>query len=364
MKYKKITGFSLVFVLFFICLSSLFYSCVSLEINNIEQSMYHSCKSDDGMYHPNAITPENVSYHPSLDSFSLEWWYFEGIFDNGYNAVVNNILLSKNNIGVCITHLNIFHIDRPTDSFAKRIYTPFIFFNGSQQYPDIFVHGNQIIDFDEDAYLEDQQWRYHLTVDIEEYAVDLTFVGLSPGWEGETIGGMYGPVLPMASVNGTLFVDHEEVTVSGLGYHEHAQGITFPVREWGWYWGKIVGETSSLFWGKMMNTRWDEQARAGVFSVINESFTNIAPTNIEMMLTEYEFHCRRFIPTLFSYTILDDEQDIYIDVTMETVHVYHLPLGFFNYWRYIIKINGVITYQGVREELHDEPQIMELMRFR
>ena len=159
MKYKKIIGFPLVIGLFFTCISSPFYSCIPVDILDTETYMNDVC-SDDVFYLPKAVTPANVSYHPSPDSFSLEWWYFEGIFDNGYNAVVNNILISKNNIGVCITHLNIFHIDRPTESFAKRIYTPFIFFNGSQQYPDIFVHGKQIIDFDEDAYEAEQQWRW------------------------------------------------------------------------------------------------------------------------------------------------------------------------------------------------------------
>lgn len=168
----------------------------------------------------------------------------------------------------------------------------------------------------------------------------------------------------MADVQGTITFDDQVINVTGLGYHEHAHGVSFPVKEWGWYWGKIVGENTSLFWGKMMNTRWDEQARAGVFSIKDAGYQNIMPDYIQMELFNYSFDKRRFIPDTFIFDIYDPEKNIQINVTMTTLKIYHLPLGFFNYWRYIIQINGYIIYDDIKEELIDKIQIMELMRFR
>ena len=320
--------------------------------------------SDDINYNPRNITPKNVSYHPSHDKFTIEWWYFEGIFDNGYNAVVNIILLSRNSMGACISHLNIFHINDTNNSFAQRTYTNINQFYGSELYPDISVKGKKIVDFNQEEYNQSKKWIYDVTLEIEDNAVDLEFIGLSSGWEGDIIGGYYGPVLPRAKVNGTIKLDDTIMNVSGLGYHEHAHGISFPIKEWGWYWGKIVGDNTSLFWGKMMNTRCDEQARAGVFSIDNSIFINIDQEIIKMDLMDYVFHSRRFIPTKFVFNISDKHNNIYVNVTMTSVNIYHLPIGFFNYWRYVLKINGEIVYKGIKEELNNKTQIMELMRFR
>jgi len=314
-------------------------------------------------YNPRSITPEKVSFHPSLEQFSIQWWYFEGIYDQGYNSVVNIILVSRGPIGICITHLNIFHDNDPTISFTKRTITPIQQFHGSEHYPDIFIREKKIVDFDQDVYNSSETWNYHVSLEIDDHAVDLIFTGLSLGWQGEIIGGLYGPVLPKADVDGTLKIEGEVVNVSGLGYHEHAHGVAFPIRQWGWYWGKVVGKNSSVFWGKMMNTRWDELARAAVFSYKDSPFIDIKQENIEFELKDIIFNKRRFIPTTFIINISDEINNVFVNVTMTSIHIYHLPIGFFNYWRYVLKINGEITYQGKTEVLQNKPQIMELMRF-
>lgn len=321
-------------------------------------------RNDETIYIPQNITPTNASYHPSSDRFTIEWWYFEGIFDNGYNAVVNIILWSRNHIGLCITHLNIFHVDDSDEFFTTRTVRSMQRFNGSTSYPDISIDGEQLINFDRDAFEKSDEWIYTVTVELEGNAVDLRFVGRSQGWVGNTLGGFYGPVLPMADVTGTIKINNKQINVSGLGYHEHAHGISFPIKESGWYWGKIVGDNASFFWGKMMDTIIHEQGRAGVFSKTNEGFINIRPEYIHMEMSEYVFHQRRFIPTHFVFTVSDPEQNIFINVTMKTVDIYHLPFGIINYWRYVLSITGKIVYEDVVEELHDETQIMELMRFR
>jgi len=360
---------SLVILISFSTLSGIVDSSIMIEPDTrdeLSQSVLPLIKEipNDTVYTPENITPADASYHPSPDTFTIEWWYFEGIFDNGYNAVVNILLWSKNNIGLCITHLNIFHESDPDEYFATRNIQPISLFQGSTSFPDIQVKNDQIVDFNAEQYNASGDWKYTVTIELDGNAANLTFIGRAPGWQGNTLGGFYGPVLPMADVFGEITIHGKTINVSGLGYHEHAHGIPFPVKESGWYWGKIVSNTTSFFWGKMMNTIFDEQGRAGVLCKENSSFINIEPTNIIMDFMDYEFHQKRFIPTTFHFTVSDPIQGIFINVTMTTEKIYHLPLGIFNYWRYLIKINGVIEYNGIQETLHDVTQIMEVMRFR
>jgi hypothetical protein len=168
----------------------------------------------------------------------------------------------------------------------------------------------------------------------------------------------------MADVQGTITVNNSRINVTGIGYHEHAHSIDFPIWEWGWYWGKIVGDNTSLFWGKMMNTRANEQARAGVLSIKHAGYILLDPATISMNLLTYTFQTKRFLPTFFVFNITDSNHNIVVNVTMTATQIHYLPLGWFHYWRYLITINGEIIHNGHREVLKGETQIMEVMRFR
>ncbi|MDG6229263.1 MAG: hypothetical protein QCH96_04805 [Candidatus Thermoplasmatota archaeon] len=357
-------------ILLVLCISSLNSSGLSIDGATLVRSpmtmfpTIYQDRSNDVIYIPENITPSDASYHPSKEKFTIEWWYFEGIFDNGYNAVVNIILWSRNNMGLCITHLNIFNSDDPTIFFSNRVVRSLSQFEGTKTYPDISISGNKIVDFDQELYERTGVWNYNVSVELDGHMVNLNFIGRAPGWQGNTFDGFYGPVLPMADVTGEIVFNDELIMVQGLGYHEHAHGISFPMKESGWYWGKIVSDTMSFFWGKMMDSIIREQGRAGVFCMENHSFINIAPDMIEMSFFDYQFHKKRFIPTTFVFNVSDTANDISINVTITTVEVYHLPFSIINYWRYLICVHGEIIHNGVREELDNKTQIMELMRFR
>ena len=206
------------FLILLITLNTIMLSCSAISNNVINTDIQINTSNDsiiaqqdttnllfnESYYYPTNITPQNASYHPSYNKLSLEWWYFEGIFDNGYTAIVNIILLSRNNIGICIAHLNIFHVNNSDASFAQRTYYPLSQFHGSTNYPDISIKENKIIDFNEAEYNFSKKWIYNLTFELNENAVDLEFLGVSDGWEGNVIGGFYGPVLPIADVKGTI----------------------------------------------------------------------------------------------------------------------------------------------------------------
>ena len=240
MHHKKIIRFIIIlgitYIFVFSSLNNIIYGRMEINQNDyefLELFRNNPQRSDDISYNPRNITPINVSYHPSNDKFTIEWWYFEGIFDDGFNAVVNIILLSRKSIGVCISHLNIFHINDTSNYFAQRTYSNINQFYGYELYPDISVKGKKIVDFNQEEYNQSKKWIYDVTLEIEDNAVDLEFIGLSSGWEGDIIGGYYGPVLPRAKVSGTIKLDDTIMNVSDLGYHEHAYGISFPIKEWG-----------------------------------------------------------------------------------------------------------------------------------
>jgi hypothetical protein len=114
----------------------------------------------------------------------------------------------------------------------------------------------------------------------------------------------------------------------------------------------------------MYNTRWNEQGRAGVFSIKNSNFININPENIDIKLKKYEFYNKNLIPTKIIINISDEINKIHINTTISVIKIFHLPFGIIDYWRYLILINGVINYDGVIEEINNKKQIMEIMRFR
>ena len=138
----------------------------------------------------------------------------------------------------------------------------------------------------------------------------------------------------------------------------------FPIWEWGWYWGKIVSDSFSLFWAKTMETRRTEQQRFAILSQDQLGYININPENINFKATEFTLDNRRIIPTKFILNISDSESSIYINATMETINTHHIGFVIIRYWRYHVKVNGEISYGSSNEIIEDEIQVIELRRFR
>jgi hypothetical protein len=313
-------------------------------------------------YIPEDIDLRDATFHRSHGRYRCEWWYFEGIFDNGYSVVVDVFICSKGDDGLCKLKLNIFN-DAESVVFLREI-LPLSKLEASEDVPNIKVSGKQIIEFDLERYNSTGEWVYNVSMEIDSQEANLQFIGTTQGWKGESLRGWYGPVLPKATVEGTLIMNGEEINVSGLGYHEHAWGITMPVWEWGWYWGKIVSDSFSMLWAKMMQTRNIEKQRFAIFSQDQSGYININPENIEFEATNYVFDKMRLIPTKFMLNVTDPDKSICINVTMESINIQHMRFGVIRYFRYHVKVNGQISYGSSTEMIKDEIQIIELVRFR
>ncbi|UCF13703.1 MAG: hypothetical protein JSW06_05465 [Thermoplasmatales archaeon] len=313
-------------------------------------------------YEPEGIDFKDAAFHSSYGRYHGEWWYFEGIFDNGYSIVIDVIVCSKGSRGICKLKLNIYNHTN-LEVYLKKIIS-LKEFEASEEFPFVKVSGKQIIKLDREKFNNTGEWVYNVSLEIDNQEVNLQVTGTTKGWKGKLLRGWYGPVLPMADIEGTLILNGDQINVSGLGYHEHAWNISFPIWEWGWYWGKIVSDSFSLFWAKTMKTRRTEQQRFAILSQNQLGYININPENIKFKATEYIFDNRRIIPTKFILNISDSESSIYINATMETINTHHIGFVITRYWRYHVKVNGEITYGSSSEMIEDEIQLMELRRFR
>ncbi|HEC87494.1 MAG TPA: hypothetical protein ENI49_06510 [Thermoplasmatales archaeon] len=169
--------------------------------------------------------------------------------------------------------------------------------------------------------------------------------------------------MPKASVNGTIMLDGKTVNVTGVGYHEHAWNITLPMWEYGWYWGKIVSKSFTLFWGQMMQSPIKIQQRVAVLSFNNCSYAQINPEKIEFKTMNYVMDHHRLIPTEFLIRINDSANSTYINVSMKAIAIHHIGGKINHYWRYHVLVNGQITRGSLTETINNETQIMELVRF-
>ena len=71
-------GFLFIFV--FSSLNNVIHEGIEIDQNDdkfIELLNNAPIINDDVTYNPRNITPINVSYHPSKDKFTIEWWYYE-----------------------------------------------------------------------------------------------------------------------------------------------------------------------------------------------------------------------------------------------------------------------------------------------
>jgi hypothetical protein len=317
---------------------------------------------DYSIYEPEDIDFRDASYHKVSGRFTGEWWYFEGIFDNVYSVIIDISIFSNGWLGLVALRLSIFN-NGQEEFYVKEFYS-FKEFAASEEFPLVEISGNHIMSLDREMYNDTGEWVYNVTIELEDSEANLRFRGVTKGFKGETLGGWYGPVLPKADVEGTLLLDGDEIEVSGLGYHEHAWGLGFPILEWGWYWGKIVSDSYCVFWTKIMQTRSIVQQYYSIINQDQAGYVHINPETAELKISNFVINNWRIIPTKFVYTVIDHENLVYINATMDSTEIEHIGFGIIRYWRYHVIVNGEITLGQNTEKINNEVQIMELRRFR
>lgn len=312
------------------------------------------------------ITPKDDAFHGSTPFPSVEWWYFDSMFNQNYSVHVGFRIITYYGFNLLKPAINIYHKQQLIVNETTLL--PPNLFEVSEQYPEITIQNNPVMIFNRSHYEDTGEWTYHLSYFLDDVGVDLTFFSDTTGWCYETLHEGWTVAIPKGTVNGHIYLQGQEIAVDGRGYHDHNWNFSLatPARGWSWYWGKITGDTLNLAWAEIKETGILEQTftdKLGVLNTLNDEFIVIDPQNISFSADSFIFRDNRFIPTLFHITI--DQDDVYVDVSLKsrTIHRSSPEMMTMHYWRYFVTVTGVISYKNRTEQIDEKTQIMEYMRF-
>jgi hypothetical protein len=176
---------------------------------------------------PAELKDDGLQLDPAPET--SEWWYFDGLFDDGSGAcVVFNVPPWEN---VMIT------INRPDGVREKELlkYLPGQF-SASKDQCDVRIGPH---------WAKGDLHTYQIHAEGNTIGADLTFTGIVPPWkmmpdhpEGSVIMGWI-PAIPFGTAEGTITYGGQTHQVRGSGYHDHnwfntPQGKAIDH----WYWGR------------------------------------------------------------------------------------------------------------------------------
>jgi len=316
------------------------------------------------------IVPVDDAFHGDINLIDVEWWYFDGIFNNEYSVHLGVRTYHLKNSGFIESRINIYKKGKVEVEATKKDF--FSNFNISYDSPDLEINGKPIIKFDKEYYKKTGKWRYQVSLKINDNEVDLIFVGTTQGWKIETSETCWTVALPKAKVTGEMRFKGKTITVEGVGYHDHNWGYsaTTIFTNIGWFWGRVNGDTLTITWAKTMIT----PERGDLLAIVNQDSDNkkeyysINPTNISFSAKKFIKKNRQSVPTEFNLQIInaisDDDILVNADINMKTVYLQHSRIFTAHYFRYHVKADGKISLGSKTESLDDKTQIMEFLSFK
>lgn len=313
-----------------------------------------------------SITPTDDAYHGSTTHPSMEWWYFDSIFTNGYSAHIGFKITSVQQISFLTAIVTIYKENEIIANVSKTMLPNE--FKTSLENPYLEILGTPVMELNIQHWESQGQMKYHIEYDIDNVGVDLIFTGTTTGWKYITKHEGWTVALPKATVQGSISYNDKIIDVMGRGYHDHNWNFSLstPVRAWGWYWGKITTEHYSFTWANIMETGLTEPSfveNLGVLNSDDTGFVQISSDNISFTTMDYEFIDGRFIPQKFHIYAKQGSTEINITMVSRSIHRGAPDLLTLHYWRYFVVIQGYITNDGMRNDLKDQIQIIEHMRF-
>jgi predicted secreted hydrolase len=312
------------------------------------------------------IIPQDDGFHGINTNPSVEWWYFDGVFDNGYGIHVGIKVISFGRWGFVRELINIY---KDTELKEKAYGTRTLDdYQISKKYPDIQRNGHAILSFDYNEYNKSDQWNYLISLDVNNLAVQLEFKGVSQGFKYTTSHEGWTVAQPKATVYGTLQINKTIIPVQGTGYHDHNWNFSTETgaRATGWYWGKVTSANYTLTWAKIKKTTFADETiitNLGILNTKHKGFEFIHPQNITFTTSDLEYHNGRFIPTVLKLKIKQDDIDIDVKLTATSIQRNRPKLLTLHYWRYFVSVDGYIKKADTIDYLKDDIQIIEYMRF-
>ena len=313
---------------------------------------------------PRDISLADDAFHRSTKHTAAEWWYFDAFFTNNYSLHIGCRTFSKRNRGMISPFLEIYKEGKLEAKGVKRYL--FRSFQTSKIFPLVKLLDNTIVAFDLERLNDRGEWVYNVSLEMGDHEAHLTFIGATKGWKIETEDECWTVALPKASVTGEITVNGKRMSVNGIGYHDHNWNYTLQtaMNSRGWYWGKIMSETFSVAWAKVMKT----SAEGELLAVVNQDnvgYFNINPENICFNPDKFIRSHGRKTPTSFNLQIDDVVEGIpiHVDIKMEAQEIHYSKVAIIApYWRYHVKSTGFISVDSCKETVNST-QIIEFLRF-
>jgi len=310
------------------------------------------------------ILPFDDAFHGSPKQISLEWWYFDAIFNNEYSTHIGFKTLSWKNFGIVTPNIQFYRNGKLVVNSIKR----FLFrdFETSKDIPIVKLVKKPVFEFKQDTYNKSSEWIYSCKFKKGNNAVDLLFKGLTKGWKIETDVESWTVALPKSIVSGEIIVDGEKMSVDGIGYHDHNWNYSIlSVINYGrgWYWGRINSKSFVLVWANIIKS----SKKSDKLAIINKDYNgymNINPKNIFFESEKFSRINHKKIPTYFKLQIDDVVKDkpVKVDVEMELQNFHYGKQLISDYWRYHVKSKGFIEVDSHKETVNNT-QIMEYVKF-
>jgi len=322
------------------------------------------------------ITPQDDTFHSVMSPADVEWWYFDAVFDNGYSVHVGvRIFHSGGRSGIVRSRIEIYKDGKVEASAIQTNLLKDLLI--SRVVPLIQIDGRNTIKFDEEQYKKTGEWTYTVSFQIDEHAVDLTFTRITKGWKIETPRNSWAVPLPKAKVHGTIAIHNKVIPVHGIGYHDHNWDyslLTTWMRNIGWYWGRIIGNTGNIIWAQTI----EKKEKKNLILIINQEkqhldggkeFFTIPPSNISFSVSKFVYDHHRWIPTHFTLHASHVHssgkyEPVEIHLSLSASEIHHSRILAVHYWRYHVKTNGTISIGSMNETLKDQMQIIELLSFK
>lgn len=283
----------------------------------------------------------------------VETWYYDGIFSNGYSVVclVNIIHLLKT--GFVLTGLFIYKDKILVKSIRNRF--SYKKLRVSYDKPRIFVDGSELIT----AKKSDECWEYFIKLGDRSVGVDLICKNTLKPWKGHHFLGSW-LVVPRFDIKGKIFLEDEIINVSGYGYHDHnIYSLFSPFFNRGYDFGKIPFDSSNIVWAEVIRNK-NNKENLVVLNTEKEGFVSIPSENILIEPIKSVKNRRKKIPTCYKLNV--ENNNIVLDVKVESVKFHHLKIPSVNYWRHHVKNTGFIKI-GSKTKKIDSFEILEQLRF-
>lgn len=311
-------------------------------------------------------TPKDDAFHGIRNKYSLEWWYFDAVFNENHGIHIGLMINSFIRGGFVREMINIYNNTKVEEKETR--FRPLNQYEISGEIPEIKHNNEKLMEFDYDEYKSSGNWNYTITLEIEKIKVDLKFIGKSTPFKYETDVEGWTVAQPKAEVKGIITINGEELNIDGTGYHDHNWNFSVEtgIKVKGWYWGKISNQNYSLTWSKIQTTRFADDMiseKIGILSIINKDYIKIDSKNITFEEYDYEYHDGRFIPTKFKLYAI--QENLEIDVNFKAVSIQRIGLKIMplHYWRYFISNTGYIKLGENIDYFENDIQIMECMKF-